>query len=307
MSNLVSQGGVDPTPTMPGAASRHAELSMMLPRVLLGAVLATKLLASPPDDLVIAAMSLAEVPNYSWRKVVTDDARTYEIEGKTERDGLTWQRQPMPKTIAKRLGRAADVDLEAFFCGSAEFVIRTDMGWKFLSELPKIHPQWIDTDGPSYLPVPLRMPSWENEDSASIGPWEDNPVVFVPIPQAGNDGPRSNYQFALSRPQDELAVIVTSFSNLLIEDSIATGTISDLGSQLLLVHAGHDYITPVVAKGAFKLWLRDKRVMKYTLELAGIVIVEKRPSLIRQISSTVVTKIGTTKVAPPSEVRRKLH
>ncbi|MDO8540541.1 MAG: hypothetical protein Q7S40_08920 [Opitutaceae bacterium] len=102
--------------------------------------------AGPTEKAIVAAMKLSEKPNYSWTSTVMDDARTYAIEGKTDQRGWTWMRLPMVKSIAQRLGRDAEVEVEAVFKGNEAFVIRTDKGWQTLSELPKKHRDWIDAD-----------------------------------------------------------------------------------------------------------------------------------------------------------------
>ena len=262
--------------------------------------------AAPEEAVILAAMQVGNEPNYSWTTVVRDDVRSYAIEGRTERGGLTWQRQPMPAAIAKRLGRDADMNLEAFFRNSAEFVVQTGLGWKRLSELPKIHPDWRAEDEPSEVAVPLRMPSWRHEVDPPIGPWEDNPVVYVPMPRRKEVGDGSNYQFGLARPHDELEIIVSSFGNLRIEEGTATGTLSDVGAQLLLVRAGQEGIRPLSANGMFKLWVTDGRVVKYAVELAGTVLRHGRAARAHQVSFTLLMKFGATDVSAPSEVRRKL-
>ena len=73
----------------------------------------------------MAAMKLTEEKSYSWHCSVVDDAQDYEIEGKTV-GGYTWQRQPIPKHIAKRLGREAGYSLEAIFKNAYDFVIATE-------------------------------------------------------------------------------------------------------------------------------------------------------------------------------------
>jgi hypothetical protein len=118
----------------------------------LALVVAMSMRAHTIDTAIVAAMRLSEAPNYSWTCTVTDDARTYDIDGKTA-GGYTWQRQPMPKIIARRLGRSAGHDLEAIFSAPLEYVIRTESGWKRLEELPKQHSDWID-DNWYYVAVP---------------------------------------------------------------------------------------------------------------------------------------------------------
>jgi hypothetical protein len=79
-----------------------------------------------------------------------------------------------------------------------------------------------------------------------------------------------------------------------------------LGAQLLLVHDGHEYIKPVVAGGKFKLWLADGIVKKYALELAGVVVVERKPIYVRQSSTTEIKEIGKTSFAVPADAWKRL-
>ena len=116
-------------------------------RVSLLAVAATAVAeAGPAEQAIIAAMRLSERPNYSWHSSVTDDARTYDIEGRTDGSGCTWVRLPMVQSIADRLGRDADVDIEAFFLAGAPPVLHTARGWQSLTELPKWARDRMDGD-----------------------------------------------------------------------------------------------------------------------------------------------------------------
>ena len=249
----------------------------------------------PVETTIIAAMKLSDVPNYGWTTTVMDDARTYDIEGKVVREGFCWQRQPMPKSIARRLGGDRDHKLEAVFKGPPHFVIHTGSGWKRLDELPRRHRDWVGEDDPFYVAVML-PPAINSGIDAPYDPSGFPSVVYVPVPRAKEKRPYSNFQFALSLPHEELAVIVSSFGDLAVDGGMATGTLSDLGAQLLLVHDGHEDIRPLVATGTFKLWSKDAVVVKYFVKLAGIVAFNKKQILVRQESSTVVKNIGTTAV-----------
>ena len=88
--------------------------------------------------------------------------------------------------------------------------------------------------------------------------------------------------------------------------SAVTGTLTDIGAQLLLVHDGHEYIKPVTAGGRFKLWLDGEMVEKYSLELAGIMVVDRKPVYVRQQSTTTIRDVGTTLVPVPPDARRRL-
>lgn len=282
----------------------------LLPAAILLVVAATSARAHTVETAIVAAMKLSENPNYSWVCTVTDDAQTYDIEGKTQ-GGYTWQRQPMPKNIARRLGRGAGHELESIFRSTLQYVIRTESGWRTLAELPEQHSDWND-DQWYYIPMPaplVRTPDMP-ADVTAIDPFGLPPTVYIPVlanEEDDNDGKvYSNAQFALALPHDELAVVVSSHSEFQVDGDVATGKLTDLGAQLLLVHDGHEYIKPVAAGGRFKLWLDGDCIEKYVLELAGIVVVDRKAIYVRQKEMTRVTDVGTTTFEVPADARRRL-
>jgi hypothetical protein len=221
-------------------------------------------------------------------------------------------RLPMVKSIAQRLGRDADTEIEVVFRGSSACVLRTNRGWQTLKELPKRAPDWNDEI--EYWPTPIapapggywgRGALMPNND-----PFDPFPMALqtVPFPPAEEDKrPYSNAQFALSHPHDELALIVSSYLDLKVEGDVVTGTLSDLGAQLLLVREGQNQINPVVATGMFKLLLKGGLVVKYYLKLEGILLIDRKKIHVHQSSSTTLTDIGTTSFEVPDEVQRKLE
>lgn len=258
-----------------------------------GAIAATTFAGSPSDHAIIAAMKLADQPNYSWTTSVTDDVRSYDIEGKTTRGDWTWLRLPMVKSIAERMGRDAGTEAEAIFRGSDAFVIHTSEGWKTLTEVPRVRPARPTggrggTSGNAHAPF--------------------TPAGGIMIPLSGPASRRgySNAQFALSRPHEELAVIVSSHTEMKVEGDHVSGSLSDIGAQLLLVHAGQDHIEPLAAEGMFELIIRDGLVRRYRLRLEGILLIGKKRILVRQTSETVITNVGATRFELPEEARRKL-
>jgi hypothetical protein len=280
----------------------------MLPAAIVAIFAATDAGAHTRETAIVAVMKLSEEPNYSWTCTITDDARTYDIEGKTER-GFTWQRQPMPKVVARRLGREAAHDLESIFSAPLRYVIRTEHGWKTLEELPKQHEDWND-DQWVYVTVP--SPVFRTADM----PADYDPLglaglpTTIAVPVMANEDEEgkvySNAQFALALPHDELGIVVSSHVDFEVEGDVAYGTLTDIGSQLLLVHDGHEYIQPVTGGGRFKIWLKGDAVEKYSLELAGIVVVDRKAVYVRQKSTTVLKDVGCTKVEVPSDARRRL-
>ncbi|MDO8539610.1 MAG: hypothetical protein Q7S40_04155 [Opitutaceae bacterium] len=264
--------------------------------------------SGPIDTAIVAAMNLSEQPNYSWTCTVMDDASTYDIKGETERNGYTWQRLPMIKSVARRLGRDADSVLETIFRDAGHFAIRTQDGWKTLDELPRRDPDWMDED--NWWGAPVSVPMAIDPLTGAITPLDPfgwPAVILYPAPPARRTSavPYSNAQLALALPHEELGVMVSSYEAMHVEDDIATGTLTDLGAQLLLVREGQGKLEPVMAAGGFRLWLKGGRVVKYDLELAGILVVDRKKVLVRQKSHTVLHDIGKTRVDVPIDVQRK--
>jgi hypothetical protein len=282
---------------------------LVAPALLLGA--AAVCTGAQSDQVIIAAMKLSEMPSYGWTTTVNDEVHTYHIHGKTDESGWTWLRLPMIKSIAQRLGREADVEVEAFFKTGDAFVIRTDDGWKTLEELPRRHREWVDDRDPWTLPQ-SSIPRIGALGPGSRGSQTD-PFKLDPFPvihhRTRARAPRNygHVQFGLSRPHDELSVIVSSHAELVVEGDVATGVLSDLGAQLLLVRDGQDHIQPIAAAGIFKLHLQGGMVTKYLLRLEGDLMVDGKRILLRQTSSTEINQLGVANLQLPEEAVRKLN
>jgi hypothetical protein len=133
-----------------------------------------------------------------------------------------------------------------------------------------------------------------------------------PPPDDEHDPKRSysNLQLGLSLPHEELGIIVSSHASLAVNESVASGTLTELGAQLLLVRDGQKELTPLRGAGTFKLWLRNGGVEKYQVRLEGIVQVDtpsgRRQLAVTQTTETIVKNVGTTQVEVPEEAIRKL-
>lgn len=280
-----------------------------LAAAMLTALAAASASGGPTERVILAAMKLSEQPNYSWSTSVSDDARSYVIKGKTQKGGCTWLRLPMVKSLAQRLGREADVEIEALFRGNAASVIRTERGWLTLRELPRRHWDWNDDEIELWPVMPasgvMSRAALTGVDPLALPP-VSLPRTSFPYEREDEHRPYSNAQFAVSHPHDELAVIVSSYTHLKVDGDIATGVLSDIGAQLLLVCEGQDHIDPLRAAGTFKLLLQRDRVVKYFLRLEGILRVDRKRVHVHQTSMTVVNDIGATTIDVPHEARRKL-
>ncbi len=248
--------------------------------------------AGPTEQVVVAAMHLSDQPNYSWVTSVSDDARSYEVMGQTERGGFTRVKMPVVNSIRRRLGRSiTDTQIEAVFKGNVHCVFNTDEGWKTIDELPP--PEALAESGDAPLTTITRLRG-----------------SLLPRPEEGEKA-YSNLQLSICHPHEELGIIVTSHTDLQVDGDVATGKLNDLGAQLLLVHDGQPELTPLSGTGTFKLWMRDGAVVRYRISLEGVIAVDtaggaRRDIRVRQTMDTTLKAVGETKVDVPDEARRKL-
>jgi hypothetical protein len=271
--------------------------------------LAAALRAGPADDAIIAAMRLAEQPNYSWTTSVSDDARTYTITGRTTPEGFTRVQMPVVNRLRRKLGRGVtDTQIDFIFRGNVACVVESTQGWRTPAELPDLPlagtaatSAGTGPDAPVHVNATL---------GAGIG---DVPVVSVPLPPAKRATaplPYSNLQLTLSHPHEELAVIVGSHAEFKVDGDLVTGTLTEVGARLLLVHDGQAQLTPRRAGGTFALRVQRGQVVQYRITLDGVLAVEAagaaREIIVRQTTDTVLRDIGTTRVDVPEEARAKL-
>jgi hypothetical protein len=265
--------------------------------------------SGPTERTVLAAMKLSEQSNYSWASTVIDDARTYEIEGRTLRNGYTWVRLPMVLRIARRVGRWGGEDLEAIFRGNEPYLLRTPRGWLTPGELPRWSRDWDENDEWLFAAQSRGSARWSltANNVTGVDPASSLARVLQANPPDVDAGPPySNAQFGVSHPHEELGVIVTSHTALQGDGDTITGSLSDLGAQLLLVRDGQDDIRPLAAAGSFRLQIKNGIVVKYSLKLEGLLEVGGRRVHVHQISHTVVKNIGTTRLEAPPEARHRL-
>lgn len=274
--------------------------------VALACLAGSSLFAGPVDDGIVIAMRLSERPNYSWTSIVDDDARTYDIVGKTSPDGFTQVRMPIVNSIRRRLGRGATDNLvDAIFRGNVECVLATDTGWKTIEELPIVRDTEpiLGTDGMGDPGSILTTPGAVTGGGGSI----------LPLPKGDDERGRrvySNLQMGISHPHEDLGVIVSSGTELRASGEVLTGTLTELGAQLLLVRDGQPEITPEQGAGTFTIWMRAGMVQRFQVKLEGVLAIKtglgtKRVT-VNQTTHTVIRDVGTTRVEVPAEARRKL-
>lgn len=247
----------------------------------------------------MATMRLSDQPNYSWVSTVTDDARTYDVMGRTVRGGFTHVKMPVVNAVRRRLGRSVtDTQIELIFLGNVDCVVATEKGWKKPDALSPADDE--PDEGASVATVGLGLPGLPGS------------VTRQPLkrPSPPEERHYSNLQLAICHPHEELGVIVSSHHEFKVEGDIVTGTLTDLGAQLLLVHDGQKEITPLAAAGTFKLWLRGGMVAKYQVRLEGVLDVAtpkgRRKIEVHQTAETTLKDIGTTTFEVPESARKQL-
>lgn len=243
--------------------------------------------AGPVETAIVAAMQLPDAPNYAWVTEIVDDARTYSITGQTERAG-DFSRVTMPMISALRRhaglgGGNSDNQVTAIFRGDHNLVVEVDGTWKTPAELSS-------------------TPTATTRGSAGGGRRRSNETASLP--------PYSNLQLTLSRPHDEIAIIVANARDWTAEPDGVSGSLTDLGAKLLLVHSGQKEITPLRAGGTFRLWLKEATLVRYHVRLTGTLAVkaglDRREIDVNQDAMTNLNGGGTTRVDVPEEAKRKL-
>jgi hypothetical protein len=282
-------------------------MKRLFPVCLVAGIGAAYSYADSAESAIVAMMRLTDEPNYSWVATVADDARTYDVFGKTIRGGFTEMKMPVINSVRRKLGRSVtDTQIALIFRGNVDCVIETDDGWRKPAELPML--AWNRSEAPLLRGTPARasvfgVPRGSIQGSISHLPKMNNREVEI-------GRAYSNLQLGISHPHEELGVIVGSHQEFHVENDVVTGSLNDLGAQLLLVRDGQKYIEPILATGTFKVWLRDGMVTKYQVTLEGILKIHlqsgKRKVQVHQVTDTILKDVGTTTFEVPAQAREKL-
>ena len=107
---------------------------------LLAVVSATMVSAGPAETAIVAAMKLAEAPNYGWVSDISDDARSYTIDGKTnlaDKGDLSLVNMPLVSALRRNAtgspaagGAHSDNQVNVIFSGDEKLVIEVGDAWK---------------------------------------------------------------------------------------------------------------------------------------------------------------------------------
>ena len=272
----------------------------------------------------MAAMKLPDAPSYAWRTEVADDARTYEISGSTERAGeYSLVTMPIPVTGGRRAARgpvnsSGTSTVTAWFKGAVDCVVQSGDGWRRPEEISNAGDRDAGGGGGQRRRGGGGPPGGGGGifgggmGGRGVGGGGRGGGYPPPVDDRGEAGGRafSNVQKTLSRPHEEIAVIVAGGSELKAEGEVVSGRLSETSAKLLLVHEGQRDRVPLQAGGTFRLWVRGGALVKYETRLEGVLRVDdsagRREVRVNETSTTTLSEVGTARVEVPAEVRKRL-
>ena len=294
------------------------------------AALVTALSAGPVESAIVAAMKLPDAPSYAWRTEVADDARTYEISGSTERAGeFSLVTMPIPVTGGRRVARgpinsSGTSTVTAWFKGAVDCVVQSGDGWRRPEEIANAGDRDTGGGGGQRRRGGFGGPPGGGGGGvfgggggmggrgSGGGGGRGGGGFPPPVDDRGEASGRtfSNVQKTLSRPHEEIAVIIAGGSDLKAEGEVVSGRLSETSAKLLLVHEGQRDRVPLQAGGTFRLWVRGGALVKYETRLEGVLRVDdsagRREVRVNETSTTTLSEVGTARVEVPAEVRKRL-
>jgi len=266
---------------------------------LLGTLALSLLRAGPVEVAIVSAMKIADAPNYGWVSDIIDDARTYTIDGKTDltrNKDFSLVTMPMVSTLRRGAGLGggnSDNQATAIFKGDVDCVIETPEGWKRAEELEQIARDLRSRRNPGRTGSRGGGPRGNRGDAGTA------PALAY-----------SNLQKTLSRPHEEIGIIVAGYTDLKVETYGVSGALADTNARLLLVHAGQKNLTPLRATGTFRFWIKEGQLTKYQVTLEGTIAVAtangRREVQVHQTTTTTLREVGTTRFEIPEAARKIL-
>lgn len=285
--------------------------------VLTAITLVASAAAAPLDTAIVNAMKLTEAKSYAWTTTVDDDARSYTIDGRTIRaSDLSLVSMPLAASLRRHLptGTAnSDNQASIAFLGAEKYAVQTAAGWKTADEI-------------TALPAPDRRGP---TDRGSFGGGGFGGGGGAGGGMRGSRGKRgsggglggeegdgragvaySNLQTTLSRPHEEIAIIVVGHTQPKVEGSVLSGTLTETAAKLLLVHPGQREVTPVEAHGTFRFIYSASALTKYEVKLEGRIAVQtnygRREIVVHQTAVTELRAVDTATFDLPAEAKVRL-
>lgn len=316
-----NRGTLAPSRQSCSATTTHAAMRPALCASFIALLSATATHAGPLETAIVDAMKLTDAANYSWSTNVDDDARSYAIDGQTDRaSDLSLVNMPVVAAVRRRVSTATSSSgdlLNVAFKGDETYVVQTDKGWKTAGEIAAMTPADSNSGFGSGYPGGWGG-GWgmRRGRRGMMGGMGGMGRGGFPADNGESGDSRgqmpaySNLQKTLSRPHEEISIIVAGATDLKVDGDVVSGTLSDTAAKLLLVHPGQKELTPLAATGTFKLWLKDGALVKYEVKLDGKIAVltngDRREVEVHQTATTEIKNVGTTKFDLPDEAKKKL-
>jgi hypothetical protein len=235
--------------------------------MILGAAVAR---ADPADDAIVAGMKLSASPNYSWTTTTDRGAQTAVMRGQTNSSGyslVTFVGYSLSGGSSGGRSSGSGNEIPAVFLGDSKYVVQGDGGWTTPSALPDNSSSSSSngtgrtrsgsggglSGGGTGLSTGRRSGSRSSRSSNT-----DSGTGGLPGLPAG-----------INLPHEELAIIVANYTDLHSDGSIASGGLTEIGVDLLLVPPGSNDTPPEGATGTFRLWISDGIVTKYEVKVSA--------------------------------------
>ena len=111
-------------------------------------------------------------------------------------------------------------------------------------------------------------------------------------------------------PAAEIADLVSDAKDLSKTDNVYSGELTEAGAKKLLTFGrrGGNGNGPTItgAKGTVKFWVTDGMITKFQTSVQGTVTRNGEDTDVDRTMTTEITDIGTTKVEPPDEAKKKM-
>lgn len=276
--------------------------------IVLGSVV-TGVRADQADSVIVAAMKLSSVANYGWTTTIEQGSRITGIDGKTNDSGyslVTFHNAASP----------GGGNTSAVFLGDSKYVVQAGNGWVNPGSLPEDSPPSDSSNGSRGAGGGGRSGAKGGGSGMSLG--------GIGLGGAGRRGGRgggsrsgsqnsaaeapARLPSGINLPHEELAIIVANYTNLHFDGNVASGSLTESGSDLLLSPAGSAETPPAGATGTFRLWIKDGAVTKYQVHLSAKTAPGGR-AVKGGFSETInveLEDVGSTKFDVPDAAKQRL-
>jgi hypothetical protein len=142
------------------------------------------------------------------------------------------------------------------------------------------------------------------------GTWMTNEEMAAA--RGGGGGGRGGFGMfgaGQQNPAEELATLVGQAKDLKVADGVISGALSEEAVRQRLSFGGRGGQAPAAPKnasGSLKIWLKDGAVVKYAVNVKGIVAGRDGEQERDVTSTTEFKNVGSAKVVVPEEAKKKI-